>query len=334
MRQFILVIFSFLLFFSCSNDDKKNTYRDFAGVWQSDQENASIEIDFEGDTGLGFITLENVLHDFSASIENGTLKLNFQDRNPVEADITSSGQLILNEELSDGQSLDGLTFDLVRPFAVFNPSNYDFHSRDVDREWYVAFNFNGNMTFEHIDGTEFTSIVSTLPTFNTADNRTDARAASDEGFVEIAISHDGASYYNDYQVLVTVNLGAQGRSFSSIGHFNGGYRLTGRWELSKVGGKEISRQEYGRSLPFINFNRGTRELTGFGGCNNFSSTYTYDSNQIYFREIISTRRTCQFMETEILLVDGLGNRNFRVSYTPNSVMFASRDYEFIFTRSN
>lgn len=64
-------------------------------------------------------------------------------------------------------------------------------------------------------------------------------------------------------------------------------QLHKKWYLQTINSDEVS-----QSLAFLEF-RSDNTVSGFGGCNNFSSTYTISANRISFGTIASTDMFCE-----------------------------------------
>lgn len=60
------------------------------------------------------------------------------------------------------------------------------------------------------------------------------------------------------------------------------------WTLVELNGNAVSLQK----RPTIQLSAETKSMTGFGGCNRLTGTYTLDQNRLHFGPIAMTRMAC------------------------------------------
>ena len=80
--------------------------------------------------------------------------------------------------------------------------------------------------------------------------------------------------------------------------------LSGEWSISLINGQEVTAEE----VPFLGFDIAGSKLYGSTGCNNIMGTLVADTlqpGQLQFDQVASTRRMCQDMATEELLLQAL-----------------------------
>jgi len=71
-----------------------------------------------------------------------------------------------------------------------------------------------------------------------------------------------------------------------------------RWKLIELNGKELKTEGQTPEIFFILNNKDNR-VTGNGGCNSFSGSYTLsEGNRISFSALVSTMMACMNMEIE------------------------------------
>ncbi|MGB6267664.1 MAG: META domain-containing protein [Olleya sp.] len=70
--------------------------------------------------------------------------------------------------------------------------------------------------------------------------------------------------------------------------------LNGSFIVSKLGESTTLKEAL-----TINFDDATKRVSGFSGCNNFSGNYKIDGNKIEFGPLMSTKKMCQGIESEI-----------------------------------
>jgi heat shock protein HslJ len=65
-----------------------------------------------------------------------------------------------------------------------------------------------------------------------------------------------------------------------------------RWVLTEM--KEVPVQlSGGRRDAFINFDISEKRFTGNGGCNQISGNYSLNKSNIHFRDVVSTKMSCE-----------------------------------------
>ena len=71
----------------------------------------------------------------------------------------------------------------------------------------------------------------------------------------------------------------------------------GRWVLVEM--KKVPvQQSGGRRDAYIDFEVGQRLFRGNGGCNQINGNYTLDKKNIEFRDIVSTKMSCEDIDFE------------------------------------
>ena len=82
----------------------------------------------------------------------------------------------------------------------------------------------------------------------------------------------------------------------------------GRWVLVEMKGVPVQ-QSGGRRDAYINFEVDQKLFRGNGGCNQLNGTYTVDKNSIQFRDVVSTKMSCNDIEFENAFLTTLANIN-------------------------
>jgi heat shock protein HslJ len=81
-----------------------------------------------------------------------------------------------------------------------------------------------------------------------------------------------------------------------------------RWVLVEMKGVPVQ-QSGGRRDAFLNFNISEKRFSGNGGCNQVNGTYTVNSNDIQFVDVISTKMACEDIEFENTFLTTLASVN-------------------------
>ena len=86
------------------------------------------------------------------------------------------------------------------------------------------------------------------------------------------------------------------------------------WKLEKLNSKPVVSYPNQREAHII-FNPGDMTVSGSGGCNNFSGSYSIEGNKIKFSKVRSTLMACpEGMEQEAEFVNALGGvTNFKAA---------------------
>lgn len=68
--------------------------------------------------------------------------------------------------------------------------------------------------------------------------------------------------------------------------------LAGKWTLTKILEKAASDYSHKGQMPFVQFDLSSKQILGFGGCNNFSGTFTLSKEHIIIGPLRSTKMFC------------------------------------------
>ena len=82
--------------------------------------------------------------------------------------------------------------------------------------------------------------------------------------------------------------------------------LLGAWVLNNLEGKKVATLT--QNVPTMEFSS-EENISGFAGCNRYSSTIEIDGNAITFGPILTTRMACENMDIETLFVKALSQAN-------------------------
>ena len=96
----------------------------------------------------------------------------------------------------------------------------------------------------------------------------------------------------------------------------------GRWVLVEMKGVPVQ-QSGGRRDAYINFEVDQKLFRGNGGCNEINGTYTVDQNSIQFRDVVSTKMSCNDIEFENTFLNVLANIN-RYELKGNDLLLKSK----------
>ncbi len=68
--------------------------------------------------------------------------------------------------------------------------------------------------------------------------------------------------------------------------------IANEWEVKSILGTDINPMNFTRGIPSISFKE-DGNVTGFGGCNTFFSTYNLTETGLDIRDIAATRMACE-----------------------------------------
>ena len=104
-----------------------------------------------------------------------------------------------------------------------------------------------------------------------------------------------------YEVRVSAksNGDSQFTSFKGCGSFLSDKRLSGKWELQKFNGKEVTDDGFKGGLPFIQLDIEKMHISGNSGCNNFNGKISFVGHDILVdKNMMSTRMACPILDFE------------------------------------
>lgn len=113
---------------------------------------------------------------------------------------------------------------------------------------------------------------------------------------------DGMSdvvHHYSVKVIIVDKSSAETNEYSGCGRFTSDYRLNDIWVLETLNGKEITKEQYMKKKPYIEFKLNDNRMGGNAGCNNFFGKMEVKGSKIVFDERIgSTMMSCPDMTLE------------------------------------
>lgn len=85
-------------------------------------------------------------------------------------------------------------------------------------------------------------------------------------------------------------------------------KISGTWVLKSFNGQDANKI-FTRKLPTLNIDQTTSQISGFGGCNGISGTFSYKMGVFSAPNMISTMMFCEDASQEPQLVKMLGETN-------------------------
>lgn len=112
-------------------------------------------------------------------------------------------------------------------------------------------------------------------------------------------------------IAMILSLGIMSQSCKSMKPTDDGKRMqniSGTWVLKSFNEQDASKI-FTRKLPTLTINQATNQISGFGGCNGISGTFTYKDGIFSAPNMISTMMFCEDASQEPQLVKMLGEAN-------------------------
>ena len=80
---------------------------------------------------------------------------------------------------------------------------------------------------------------------------------------------------------------------SACGFYQGDIQLFNLWTLTHLNGKKFDRSKFRKQPPFFEFNLDKNEVSGFGGCNDFSGKLRFEYQSMFIDHLMATKIYCQ-----------------------------------------
>ncbi|MFD2165583.1 META domain-containing protein [Thalassotalea euphylliae] len=88
-----------------------------------------------------------------------------------------------------------------------------------------------------------------------------------------------------------------------------------KWKLQSLNGSNEVKGAGGKT-PYLTFDKATKKINGFAGCNNYFASYTADENNVSFSQLAMTRKFCQSgMELEASFAKTMAEvKSYKIDY--------------------
>ena len=74
------------------------------------------------------------------------------------------------------------------------------------------------------------------------------------------------------------------------------------WAFVSVGGQVVGKGDFSTMQPMFRFLPDSSRIMGYGGCNQFSGTFTQVKDVVKIGPLITTKRACPGMDTEAMIL--------------------------------
>ena len=96
------------------------------------------------------------------------------------------------------------------------------------------------------------------------------------------------------------------------------------WAFFSVGGQVVGKGDFSTMQPMFRFLPDSSRIMGYGGCNQFSGTFSQVKNVVKIGPLITTKRACPGWDTESLILTAF-ERTTRVKRDDDVLRFFSGD---------
>ena len=132
-----------------------------------------------------------------------------------------------------------------------------------------------------------------------------------------------------YSVEVTITIGYDSPvSYSGCGMYIPDFRLSGKWQLSMIGGDKIDAAVYGEKIPYLEFDMQELRVSGIAGCNRISGPVRNEGDMLSLSRLISTLMACPENLRESDVLKGL-NSATNYSIIENELILSNPDGELL-----
>jgi heat shock protein HslJ len=105
------------------------------------------------------------------------------------------------------------------------------------------------------------------------------------------------------------------------------------WELVSLKvGSVTSIAPGGLARPRVGFQRDSRTILGFGGCNEYRAGFSVQNKRISVKNIVATKVACQHLELESKFFTVLGNASSFVATSGTLLVSSDEGDSLLFTR--
>lgn len=176
-----------------------------------------------------------------------------------------------------------------------HPSHYqtDFSASDSDSTWKLSLRFGEEIIFT--SKTEKINFrAEALPEVVAQGvNIVKVGARNEAYFIEITID---VAKCNKTGVITDIQVhdfaSNKKTDFNGCGEYNGSPQLFDIWVLTEVNNTSLKPEMFQKQLPYMEINLKDKTITGFGGCNDFSSDLTFSYKKMKVGPIAATKIYC------------------------------------------
>jgi heat shock protein HslJ len=184
--------------------------------------------------------------------------------------------------------------DMSESFKL-HPSDYqsDFTAYDQDSTWKLSIRFGEEIIFT--SKTEKISFRATAGEELVAQgaNIVKLKSKNDSHAMEITID---VAKCNKTGFIVDMNVqnlaSNESYTFNGCGTYNGSPQLYDIWVLTELNGKTLQPGMFRKQMPYMEINLRDKTISGFGGCNEFSSQLTFSYKKMEVGPIAATKMYC------------------------------------------
>ncbi|MFV0505805.1 MAG: META domain-containing protein [Bacteroidales bacterium] len=107
------------------------------------------------------------------------------------------------------------------------------------------------------------------------------------------------------------------------------YRLHNIWALTYMNDKEMSRNDFPRAIPYLEFNLREKRFMGNNGCKELVGNFKTKKNQqvISFGKVTCSKGNCEDNENSNAFVQLISRRKYTYEFGRNKLIFKDGDRE-------
>ena len=137
-----------------------------------------------------------------------------------------------------------------------------------------------------------------------------------------------------FKVSVSVKTGTQKEyeNFQGCGRFQGDIRLHDIWALQEMDGQSMRTLNLPAGTPSLELQMRVNRMFGYGGCNEFSGTFTFNNNQLTFEALEITEKGCPATPFETRYTSALSGNTFSYKFEDRGLVLNSDDHQLIYKK--
>jgi heat shock protein HslJ len=218
-------------------------------------------------------------------VNDTTLQLNSSGIN--ENYTYKNGKLLLQS--SDGKNInDASLMQAMYKTKITSDSTFVLEGNGDNANWRLLAN-QEKLVFIYNNNDSVTFIK---PVYENTESEIKISAEKDKETIKISLKSLGCiSSNNTFQTYIT-QISWKENLYNGCSDFYNTKLLHGKWVAEEISGWSFNKETKQEQIPYIFFNPFTKSVTGFTGCNRFSSTYMQNQNELKFGATLATKMYC------------------------------------------
>ena len=215
--------------------------------------------------------------------------------------------------------------------AKLQAAGVDFYGRGNEPSWALDLDFEKGMRFSTLDGL----VLHTPPVEGTKAQDADVTrfaATTEAGSLIVTVrggecidNMSGYRFTHEVRVQVRKSGEMETRSFIGCGQYIPDVRLDGNWILVSLDGETVRGNAESKGRPTLALELGELRVSGHGGCNRLTGTFSTEARTIRFGTLASTRMACADMRAETAFLEALSGGRFSYSLDDGQLHLTGHD---------